>query len=162
MSAASANVSAKFSVRLEPETVAETPASDAPTPTVAALVSSSSAICSVVPRGRAFAHHDRGDLRQARVACGIEIAARSGNQELEGHLRGAPILEHHHVQSVRQIDFGGPRQFDLENLGRDGRAALDDHGLGGVCACWPRAWSVTAGTDRDADGQNDSVCVALP
>ena len=81
-------------------------------------------------RGRALAHHDGGDLRQTHVACGIEIAARARNQELERHLRDAPILEHHQVQPVRQIDFRGPRQLDLQDLGRDGRAALEDDGLG--------------------------------
>jgi hypothetical protein len=48
MSAASANVSSKFSVRLEPLTVAFVDDKPLVTATVAALVSSSSEICCVV------------------------------------------------------------------------------------------------------------------
>ena len=48
MSAASARVSSKFSVRLDPETVADTDAIPVVTATVAAFVSSNSEICCVV------------------------------------------------------------------------------------------------------------------
>ena len=78
----------------------------------------------------ALAHHRRGDDRQSRRVGGIEVAAGAWNQNLKRDLRQPSILEHHHVQTVRQVGFCRPREFHLQHLLRHRRAALHDDGLG--------------------------------
>ena len=165
MSAASAKVSSKFSVRLDPETIAVVDDEAARRRRrSAAFVSSSSAICCVVRDVVPFAHHRRGHDREARRVGGIEVAAGAGNLDLKRDLRQAPILEHHHVQAVREIGFRRPRQFDLQHVVRDRRASFEDDRLRlrRRCAAMPsRPGALVSRTRPPREGGNDMPCGSL-